>query len=105
MAERSLWQRLNGREEKHVKPKRIAITTNEKMSASAGVHEIDRDKEERRQEAMEERTTADRERSREEFEAKRTAADRMRNRRRKKEIVNREPIAPREETSNEEIRR
>jgi len=51
MAERSLWQRLTGSVEKPVEPKRIALSTNEKFSAIAGIPDIVRDTEKLRQDS------------------------------------------------------
>ena len=51
MAERSLWQRLTGSAEKPVEPKRIALSTNEKFSAIAGIPDIVRDTEKLRQDS------------------------------------------------------
>jgi hypothetical protein len=51
MAERSLWKRLTGSVEKPVEPKRIALSTNEKFSAIAGIPDIVRDTEKLRQDS------------------------------------------------------
>ena len=51
MAERSLWQRLTGSVEKPIEPKRIALSTNEKFSAIAGIPDIVRDTEKLRQDS------------------------------------------------------
>ena len=51
MGERSLWQRLTGSAEKPVEPKRIALSSNEKFSAIAGIPDIVRDTEKLRQDS------------------------------------------------------
>ena len=63
--------------------------------------ENERKKEEDRREARKAKTDQDREN----YEHTRSGIERGRNRRAKKEIINREPRAPREETRNEEITR
>lgn len=51
MTERSLWQKLTGSVEKPIEPKRIALSTNEKFSAIAGIPDIVRDTEKLRQDS------------------------------------------------------